>query len=78
MVAMLIEGAMLIFLAITTRNQIFLVAGIISLAPVYPFYLRFIRYGESFAKEVLRSFAVNFEYNPKSFGPTSNMDRPAF
>jgi hypothetical protein len=56
-----IEAALLFVYAFNQQQIWFVLGGFGFLVLSYIFYSRFIRYGESFAKEVLRSFFVNEE-----------------
>jgi len=58
MVTMIIEAGLFFYLAGQEQQILFVAAGIASIGLSYVFYARFLRYGESFAKEVLRSFLV--------------------
>ena len=58
-VTMLVESSFLFFLSVQQQQLWFLLAGFASVGLSYVFYKRFLRYGEAFAKEVLRSFLVN-------------------
>lgn len=54
-----IEAAVLFILGFRQNEVLSLLAGVISLGLSYVFYKRFLRYGESFANEVLWSFFVD-------------------
>jgi len=58
-VTMLVESAILFYLSIQQQQFWFALAGFVAIGLSYIFYKRFLRYGEAFAKEVLRSFFVN-------------------
>lgn len=61
-VTMAIEAILVFIYAYSQQQQIWLaLGGFLFIALSYVFYTRFVRYGESFAKEVLRSFFVNEE-----------------
>lgn len=59
MVTMIIEAGLLFYLAGLKQQPWFIAAGLGSIGLSYIFYKRFLRYGESFAKEVFRSFFIN-------------------
>jgi len=58
MVAIFIEGIILLILAYMENNFLIVIISILSFWSTYFFYQRFIRYANSFAKEVFRSYFV--------------------
>jgi hypothetical protein len=58
-VTMMFEAIISFYSAYNLQQVWFIAAGFGSIGLSYIFYKRFLRYGESFAKEVLRSFFVN-------------------
>jgi hypothetical protein len=58
-VTMIIEAVFFFYLAYSQQQLWFVIAGLGFVSLSYIFYTRFLRYGESFAKEVFRSFFVN-------------------
>ncbi len=58
MVTMIIESVFTFYLAYSRQNIWLAITGFVLVGMSYAFYSRFLRYGESFAKEVLRSFFV--------------------
>ena len=59
MVTTTIAGAILLVLAFHRGQMILALLGLISFGLSYLFYRRFLRYAQSFAKEVLRSFFID-------------------
>lgn len=59
MVTVVIEAPFFFFMAYQQQQIWFLMAGLGFLSLSYVFYKRFLRYGESFAKEVFRSFFID-------------------
>jgi len=62
MVTTFIEGIMLLILSYIENNLVIGLISLLSFLSTYFFYKRFIRYANSFAKEVFRSYFV-FDYN---------------
>ena len=59
MVTMIIEAVMFLILSLYRTEAMFALTALISIGLSYLFYRRFLRYSESFAKEVLRSFFMD-------------------